>query len=404
MAGNYSHTTRSDGLTLTAAIYNADHQNHIDNMTPAGVDDYSSNATAMQSTTDPGEASSESLATSLAGELERLRFIIKELKGNPAQWYSSGWELGSGLLDVNGNELLKLAKVASAVNEVTLTNAATGNRPRVAASGETDVGLALRPKGTGAGASVIIEDGNGNEVLIGGVATASAVNEVTVTNAATGNPARIHASGETNVSLQLEPKGSGTLLLTDGTDTTKKVSLALSGITTATTRTITMPDRNIALGPTIGTEQASTSGTSIDFTSIPAGVRRITIMFDGVSTSGTDDILIQIGDSGGIENASYAGVGGSYTSAGQTVTASTAGFLIQTNDAADVLYGSVVLDLEDIANFTWVARGVLAETATASSKTVAGRKATSAVLDRVRITTTGGTDTFDLGAINISYE
>lgn len=88
MAGLYSHTTRADGLTLTAAIYNSDHQNHIDNSIPSQQDDYSSNATEMKITTDPGESGSEVLATTLAGELERLRFIIKEMKGT-AEWYET---------------------------------------------------------------------------------------------------------------------------------------------------------------------------------------------------------------------------------------------------------------------------------------------------------------------------
>ena len=88
MAGLYSHSTRSDGLTLTAAIYNADHQNHIDNHIPAQMDDYSSSVAQMKTKTDPGENGSESQATTLAGELERIRFILNELTGG-AQWYSS---------------------------------------------------------------------------------------------------------------------------------------------------------------------------------------------------------------------------------------------------------------------------------------------------------------------------
>lgn len=88
MAALYSHTTRTTGTTLTANIYNSDHQNHIDNGVPLQQDDYSSNTTQMQSTTDPGEVGTESLATTLAGEIERLRFIIKEITGG-AQWYVS---------------------------------------------------------------------------------------------------------------------------------------------------------------------------------------------------------------------------------------------------------------------------------------------------------------------------
>lgn len=95
MPASYTHTTRANGTVLTAAIYNADHQNHIDNGIPTALDDYSISVLQMQTTIDPGESGSESLATSLAGEIERIRFAIKELKnkltstGAAAQWYSS---------------------------------------------------------------------------------------------------------------------------------------------------------------------------------------------------------------------------------------------------------------------------------------------------------------------------
>lgn len=98
MPGNYSHITRADGTILTAAIYNQDHQNHINNMTPAGVDDFSATLTEMRSTVDPGETGSESFATSLGGELQRLRFAIQEIKSYlglaGTYWYNSP----SGLL------------------------------------------------------------------------------------------------------------------------------------------------------------------------------------------------------------------------------------------------------------------------------------------------------------------
>lgn len=88
MSGLYSHTTRSSGTTLTASIYNSDHQNHIDNHIPEQIDDYSVDVTEMRVTTDPGESGTESRPTSLAGEIERLRFIIAEITGK-TQWYES---------------------------------------------------------------------------------------------------------------------------------------------------------------------------------------------------------------------------------------------------------------------------------------------------------------------------
>lgn len=88
MAALYSHTTRADGLILTAAIYNADHQNHIDNGVPSQLDDYSTNSTEMRTQTYPGTAGTESLPTSLAGELERLRYIIAQDRGT-VYWYQA---------------------------------------------------------------------------------------------------------------------------------------------------------------------------------------------------------------------------------------------------------------------------------------------------------------------------
>ena len=88
MSYPYSHTTRANGTILTASIYNTDHQNHIDNNIPSSINDYSASVSEMQTVTDPGEVSTESLALSLAGELERIRFAIKEMKGT-AQWYTT---------------------------------------------------------------------------------------------------------------------------------------------------------------------------------------------------------------------------------------------------------------------------------------------------------------------------
>lgn len=90
MPGNYSIHSRDIGELLTAAKYVGDHTVHRDNMTPLGVDDYSLSAPQMRTTIDPGETGSEILPTSLAGELERLRFAILEMKHGPF-WYSPNW-------------------------------------------------------------------------------------------------------------------------------------------------------------------------------------------------------------------------------------------------------------------------------------------------------------------------
>ena len=90
MGATFSRIKNWTTEVLSNTDLNAEIDNILDNLGPAGVDDYSTTTTQMRITTDPGEVGSESLATSLAGELERLRFAIKEIKGSDAtQWYSS---------------------------------------------------------------------------------------------------------------------------------------------------------------------------------------------------------------------------------------------------------------------------------------------------------------------------
>ena len=148
-----------------------------------------------------------------------------------------------------------------------------------------------------------------------------------------------------------------------------------------------------------GTAVASTSGTSIDFTSIPSWVKRITVMLDGVSTNGTSPICIQLGDSGGIETTGY---NGGSTNQTPTYVANTVGLNINagTTAAAQIMGHAI---LTNISGNTWVLSSgsqISANNITAAG----GSKATSATLDRVRITTVNGTDTFDAGSINLLLE
>lgn len=158
------------------------------------------------------------------------------------------------------------------------------------------------------------------------------------------------------------------------------------------------------LGLNLGTEQASTSGTSIDFTGIPASARRITINFAGVSTNGTSHWLIQLGDSEGIEATGYLGSGSVLSASSAATTAYTTGFGIRNDSASSVAHGTIILTCEDATNFTWAASGVTSNSGVTYTLTTSGYKSTSLALDRVRITTVNGTDTFDAGAINITYE
>lgn len=200
----------------------------------------------------------------------------------------------------------------------------------------------------------------------------------------------------------------GTAITTDTSGTLNIVTGSGSGATAVTvdgsgnmvvTGTITASG-GVSGGIRSGTAVASTSGTSIDFTSIPSGVKRITVMFNEVSTNGTSNILLQVG-SGSVTTSGYVstyfGVSGT---TGQT-NSSTLGIIIQSGAASYTTSG--LIQFVNVSGNTWIASGSYKGTATTANSS-AGSIALSGTLDRVRITTVNGTDTFDAGSINILYE
>jgi hypothetical protein len=178
---------------------------------------------------------------------------------------------GGFIADANGNEMIVLDTVTSAVNEVTVANAATGAGPSISSTGtDADVDLLLVAKGSGVvkadGAEVatisgtqtlsnktltaakIVDDGfiadaNGNELIVGGT-TASAVNEIKVSNAATGNNPVIEAQGDdTNVGLEITTKGTGSVTINGETViTSDTVGVESENAQTGTTYTLVLTD------------------------------------------------------------------------------------------------------------------------------------------------------------------
>jgi hypothetical protein len=229
-------------------------------------------------------------------------------------------------------------------------------------------------------------------------------------------PNVITAGNSSNGGTAITTDTSGTLNIVTGSgsganaitiDASQNVTFA-NAISVAGNATITgtlTATGGVSGGIRSGTAVASTSGTSIDFTSIPSGVKRITVMFNGVSTSGSSTPQIQIGDSGGIETTGYLSTAVTIgTSTASSGVSSTTGFSLSGSTAAFLVFsGSVVLCLQ--TGTTWVASGNLnRDDTTGFVNVMAGKKALSDTLDRVRITTVNGTDTFDAGSINILFE
>ena len=156
---------------------------------------------------------------------------------------------------------------------------------------------------------------------------------------------------------------------------------------------------------TLGTENTTTGGTSIDFTGITAGIQYLVVMWNAVAGSGSSFKLLQLGDAGGIENSGYVSVGQQMTSGANYGTNSTAGFLLRDNDSAERLSGHFILTLEDASANTWTCSHSMITSVVAGQQYIgAGAKSLSGTLDRVRMTTVNGSDTYAVnGGINIAF-
>jgi hypothetical protein len=152
---------------------------------------------------------------------------------------------------------------------------------------------------------------------------------------------------------------------------------------------------------TSGTAQASTSGTSIDFTGIPSWVKRVTVMFREVSINGTSRVIVQLGATT-VTTSGYGAAGStSYGGAAIANVGSGQGFIIESTGAAELRNGLMIFT--NISGNTWCGMSGFGNSG-GSAGFGGGFVSLGGTLDRVRITTVNGTDTFDAGSINILYE
>jgi len=135
-------------------------------------------------------------------------------------------------------------------------------------------------------------------------------------------------------------------------DTSGNITVSAPAVAGTNTLTLQAATATNAVN-TRATAVASTSGTSIDFTGLPDWIKKITIMFSGVSLSGSSAFLVQIGTSGGIQNTGYTASSYSIATAGGGGSNSTIGFSIECGAADRALSGNFLIN--NITSGTWVA-------------------------------------------------
>lgn len=176
-------------------------------------------------------------------------------------------------------------------------------------------------------------------------------------------------------------------------------TITVSAPAVAGSNTLTLPAATSTVSVMTRATAVNASGTNVDFTSIPSWVKRITVMFSAVSTNGSSNLQMQLGDSGGVETTGY--VGGAFDNS--IVVHSSTGAVITSQNNAVVNFNGTI-EILNLTGNTWAFSGSLGGNASGFIASSGNSKTLSDVLTTVRITTVNGTDTFDAGSINILYE
>ena len=306
------------------------------------------------------------------------------------------------------------------------------------ASGNVSVGNNLTVAGTstltgaltvGGVAAVAVAPGTSGNILTStgtawassaptptGLPTATAVGHIPFstdgsTYAATQKIVRGTAITTTTTSFTGATSGASTTLTASSVTGTIQVGqvIAGTGLTAGTVITAQLTGTTGGAGTytispiSTGTVSGTITVVGVDFLSIPSWVKRITVMFNAVSTNGTSPFIIQIG-SGSVTTTGY--IGGATTTIASSVThaAFTTGMaLMNTVGNATFLYSGVAT-ITNISGNTWAYCAQLGSDTTSFGSGAGSSPALGGVLDRIRITTVAGTATFDAGSINIYYE
>ena len=304
----------------------------------------------------------------------------------------------------NGTDIVVATNYMAALTLGTpLAVAQGGTGSTTASTGTGGVVLAVSPTLTGTPIAPTAAPGtNTTQIATTAFVTASSGSLGTMS---TQNANNVAITGGTITGLSSPlPLASGG---TGGTTSTGSGAIVLASSATLSSPTINSPTFGGTPGSSLITRMSaggvSASGsTSVDFTSMPSWINAITVMFSDISTNGTSFMLVQLGTSSGFATSGYVSTCNDLDGGGgSSSNSSTAGLIMRVQAAAGIING--LMNIAYMGSNRWAAN-VTCMSNTSVVFMGGGTVTLGGTLDRVRITTVNGTDAFDTGTLNVSYQ
>ena len=308
------------------------------------------------------------------------------------------------LLVSNGTDIVVATNYMAALTLGTpLAVAQGGTGTTTASTGTGGIVLAVSPTLTGTPLAPTAAPGtNTTQIATTAFVTASTG---TLGTMSTQNANNVAITGGTITGLSSPlPLASGG---TGGTTSTGSGAIVLASGATLASPTLNSPTFGGTPGSSLITRMSaggvSASGsTSVDFTSMPSWINAITVMFSDISTNGTSFMLVQLGTSAGVTTSGYVSTCNDLDGGGgSSSNSSTAGLIMRVQAAAGIING--LMNIAYMGSNRWAAN-VTCMSITSVVFMGGGTVTLGGTLDRVRITTVNGTDAFDTGTINVSYQ
>jgi len=313
------------------------------------------------------------------------------------------------LLVSNGTDIVVATNYMAALTLGTpLAVAQGGTGTTTASTGTGGIVLAVSPTLTGTPIAPTAAPGtNTTQIATTAFVTASTG---TLGTMSTQNANNVAITGGTITGLSSAlPVASGGTGVTTSTGSGANVLASGASLTspTLTSPTLTSPTFSGTPGSSLITRMSaggvSASGyTSVDFTSMPSWINAITVMFSDISTNGSSFMLVQLGTSAGVTTSGYVSTCNDLDGGGgSSSNSSTAGLIMRVQSPPGIING--LMNIAYLGSNRWAAN-VTCMSITSVVFMGGGTVTLGGTLDRVRITTVNGTDAFDTGTINVSYQ